>query len=149
MNQGSNWLMTGEIPQRQGSLHPNIAPYGETFLTKDHKYILLAAGSDVQFSQLCKITGNDHLMNDERFLSNQLRVKNRKEMFLFFADKMKTDSAENWNKKFNEAKIPNGIIKNLKEVFEDKQAVSLIKTEIINGVETKRIQNSIFKIITE
>lgn len=149
MNQGSNWLMAGEIPQRQGSLHPNIAPYGETFLTKDEKYILLAAGSDAQFLQLCKITGNENLANDERFSSNQNRVKNRKEMFGYFADKLKMDTAENWNKKFNEVKIPNGIIKNLKEVFEDKQASSLVKTEIIDGIETKRIQNSIFKIVTE
>jgi crotonobetainyl-CoA:carnitine CoA-transferase CaiB-like acyl-CoA transferase len=149
MNQGSNWLMNNEIPKRQGSLHPNIAPYGETFLTKDNKYILLAAGSDAQFLQLCKATENTHLANDECFSSNQNRVKNRKEMFDYFADKLKMDTAENWSKKLNEAKIPNGIIKNLKEVFEDKQAASLVKTEVINGIETKRIQNSIFKIETE
>ncbi len=149
MNQGSNWLMAGEIPQRQGSLHPNIAPYGETFLTKDDKYILLAAGSDNQFSQLCKITGNENLTNDERFSSNQNRVKNRKEMFGYFSEKLKKDTTENWNRKFNEAKIPNGIIKNLKEVFEDEQAASLVKTETIDGIETKRVQNTIFKIETE
>lgn len=149
MNQGSNWLMNHEIPQRQGSLHPNIAPYGETFLTKDERYILLAAGSDAQFLQLCKITGNENLASDERFSSNQNRVKNRKEMFGYFADKIKSETAEFWNQKFNEAKLPNGIIKNLKEVFENKQASSLVKTEIIEGVETKRIQNSIFKIVAE
>lgn len=149
MNQGSNWLMTGEIPRLKGSFHPNIAPYGETFLTSDNKHILLAVGNDSQFLQLCKITGNENLATDVRFSSNQNRVKNRKEMYAFFADKLKSDSAENWNKKFNDAKIPNGIIKNLKEVFENEQAASLVKTEIIKGVETKRVQNTIFKIETE
>ncbi len=149
MNQGSNWLMNNEIPTRQGSLHPNIAPYGETFLTKDNKYILLAAGNDAQFLQLCKITGNENLSNDDRFSSNQNRVKNRKEMFGYFANKMKSDTAENWNSKLTIAKIPNGIIKNLKEVFEDNHASSLVKTEVINGIETKRVQNSIFKIEIE
>jgi crotonobetainyl-CoA:carnitine CoA-transferase CaiB-like acyl-CoA transferase len=32
-NQASNFLMTGHIAKRMGSLHPNIAPYGELFQT--------------------------------------------------------------------------------------------------------------------
>src|SRR5690606_15808816 len=35
VNQASNYLMAGKVPQRIGSLHPNIAPYGEIFETKD------------------------------------------------------------------------------------------------------------------
>lgn len=149
MNQGSNWLMNHEIPKRQGSLHPNIAPYGETFLTSDDKYILMAVGSDAHFKSFCQIVGKEDLITDVRFSSNQNRVKNRAAMFGYFSEKMRSDTAENWNRKFNEAKIPNGIIKNLKEVFEDSHASSLVKTEMINGIETKRVQTSIFKITTE
>jgi crotonobetainyl-CoA:carnitine CoA-transferase CaiB-like acyl-CoA transferase len=36
-NQATNWLIAGKLPSRQGSAHPNIAPYGESFLTKDGK----------------------------------------------------------------------------------------------------------------
>jgi crotonobetainyl-CoA:carnitine CoA-transferase CaiB-like acyl-CoA transferase len=36
-NQASNWLMTGYNHQPSGSLHPNIAPYGELFTTADSK----------------------------------------------------------------------------------------------------------------
>src|SRR5690606_4167760 len=36
-NQASNWLMAGHIPQRMGSAHPNIAPYGDVFYTNDDK----------------------------------------------------------------------------------------------------------------
>ena len=39
-NQASNWLMAQHLPQRIGSLHPNIAPYGETFLCADDKYLV-------------------------------------------------------------------------------------------------------------
>ncbi|MFY7945116.1 MAG: CoA transferase, partial [Crocinitomicaceae bacterium] len=35
VNQASNYLMSGHVAQRIGSLHPNIAPYGEIFQTKD------------------------------------------------------------------------------------------------------------------
>ncbi|MBL4592911.1 MAG: CoA transferase, partial [Flavobacteriales bacterium] len=41
-NQATNWLMNQFIPQLIGSLHPNIAPYGETFKTKDGKLLVLA-----------------------------------------------------------------------------------------------------------
>ena len=41
------------------------------------------------------------------------------------------------------------IIKNLKEVFEDQQASSLVETEVIGGIETKRVRNTIFKIESE
>ena len=48
-NQATNWLMNKHIPRPIGSLHPNIAPYGETFTTKDNKTIVLAIGSNNQF----------------------------------------------------------------------------------------------------
>jgi len=32
VNQASNYLMNNHIPERIGSLHPNISPYGELFL---------------------------------------------------------------------------------------------------------------------
>lgn len=62
----------------QGSLHPNIAPYGEIFVTKDKKLITFAIGNDKQFLNLLKIINRDYLILDKRFTSNVLRVKNRK-----------------------------------------------------------------------
>ena len=53
-NQATNWLIAGKIPQRMGTLHPNIAPYGELFACKDGGQIVLAVGNDRQFQQLCK-----------------------------------------------------------------------------------------------
>lgn len=37
VNQASNWLVAKSLPSRKGSLHPNIAPYGESFETRDGK----------------------------------------------------------------------------------------------------------------
>src|SRR5882672_7963783 len=42
VNQASNWLVVNKLPRRQGSAHPNIAPYGDLFETADGKMILLA-----------------------------------------------------------------------------------------------------------
>ena len=54
-NQATNWLVGGKIPQKQGSAHPNIAPYGDVFKTADGHEILLAVGSDRQFQDLCDL----------------------------------------------------------------------------------------------
>lgn len=51
-NQASNFLMEQQIPQRIGSLHPNIAPYGEIFETKDQQLLTFAIGSDQHFENL-------------------------------------------------------------------------------------------------
>jgi crotonobetainyl-CoA:carnitine CoA-transferase CaiB-like acyl-CoA transferase len=69
--------MTGNIPQRLGSLHPNIAPYGEQFETQDNNWIVLAIGSDEQFRKLCIVLQTPEIADDTAFASNTLRVQNR------------------------------------------------------------------------
>ncbi|MBL7877640.1 MAG: CoA transferase, partial [Cyclobacteriaceae bacterium] len=71
INQASNWLVAKQLPSRQGSSHPNIAPYGDYFLTRDGKKILLAVGSDRQFLSLLKIL---KLEAHPEFATNALRV---------------------------------------------------------------------------
>src|SRR5688572_31606319 len=45
-NQATNWLVAGKVPKKQGSAHPNIAPYGEdrksTRLNSSHSQISYA-----------------------------------------------------------------------------------------------------------
>lgn len=75
-NQGTAWLMNGQRPQRQGSLHPNIAPYGDLIDCKDGA-IVLAVGSDAQFTALCGVLGTDDLPQDDAFAVNAQRVVHR------------------------------------------------------------------------
>ncbi|MFT4600154.1 MAG: crotonobetainyl-CoA:carnitine CoA-transferase CaiB-like acyl-CoA transferase, partial [Arenicella sp.] len=44
-NQATNYLIAGHVAQPMGSKHPNIAPYGELFKTKDERLITFAIGS--------------------------------------------------------------------------------------------------------
>jgi crotonobetainyl-CoA:carnitine CoA-transferase CaiB-like acyl-CoA transferase len=74
-NQGMNYLATGEVPPRLGNQHPNIAPYQE-FPTRDG-YIILAVGNDPTFERFCRAFGLEHLVGDERFATNAIRVANR------------------------------------------------------------------------
>src|SRR3954465_2895072 len=69
-NQASNWLMQGYNHQHSGSLHPNIAPYGEIFTTSDSKKIVLAIGNEKQFSKLCELLNRMDIVEDPRYSSN-------------------------------------------------------------------------------
>lgn len=145
VNQASNYLMALHIPQRIGSKHPNIAPYGELFETKDGKTITFAIGSDVHFKKLCDTIGLSELPKDLKFLSNQSRVENRESLFkLLNARISELDSTELLTK-LKELNVPVGDVKNLEEVFSEKNAQSLIREEIIDGTLTKRVTSVVFK----
>lgn len=53
-NQATNYLVAGRVAGPMGSRHPNIAPYGDQYLTSDGHRIVLAVGSDEQFARLVR-----------------------------------------------------------------------------------------------
>lgn len=145
-NQATNWLMLGEVAKRAGSLHPNISPYGETFLTKDNRYFLLAVGSDVQFEHLCQLCETPETAKDERFSTNPSRVQNRSELDKILSVCFLKKTAKEWDEEFLKAGIPGGMVRNMNEVFEDEAAKALLLKETINGVDTTRVKGNVFKI---
>jgi crotonobetainyl-CoA:carnitine CoA-transferase CaiB-like acyl-CoA transferase len=147
MNQASNYLMAGHVPTRMGSLHPNIAPYGELFLTSDEVWVTLAVGSDRHFEKLCRILQLEELPRDVRFQNNTKRVQNRIEL----ADHLK-NAIHNWSANtlvsaLNKEQVPIGIVKDLSAVFEDKSAQDLIREEFIEGNNTKRVSSIAFRLM--
>lgn len=145
VNQASNYLMTGKIPERIGSLHPNIAPYGELFTTKDGKTITFAIGSNRHFKILCDYLGVSELSSDIRFKEVQFRVKNRKDLYHLIELRIKEKKARTLLDYMNKNNVPAGAIKNIKEVFETDEAQSLVKEEMISGIKTKRVTGVAFK----
>ncbi|HCW07174.1 MAG TPA: carnitine dehydratase [Cytophagales bacterium] len=122
-NQATNWLVGKKLPTRQGSAHPNIAPYGDSFLTKDGKRILLAVGSDKQFEELCKILS---IELSEIFSVNQSRVVNRSALNEILATKIKEEHSEIFFQQLRSSKIPAGFIQNMRKVFEMPQAREIL-----------------------
>lgn len=138
-NQASNFLIAGIAPNRMGSLHPNIAPYGETFLCGDGKYIVLAIGTEKQFSGFCIATGRPELINDERFSTNQARVSHRGELpdllNAFFIKRPATEAAELLRK----AEIPFAIIQSVEEALTSFTATHLI-------LDGQAVRTSVFRL---
>ncbi len=145
VNQASNYLMNNHIPESIGSLHPNIAPYGELFKTKDNDLITFAIGSDTHFKKLCHFLELDELVKNVNYNSNQSRVINRKELQEILQEKI---SLLNTNDILNEMlslNVPVGKVKDLAEVFENEELKSSILEENILGYKTKRVSSIAFK----
>ena len=126
-NQATNWLQAKHIPQATGSLHPNIAPYGEIFQTKDKHTVTFAIGSDGQFAKLCKLLYIPEISVQKEFISNQPRVLNRKKLFSILNKEVKKQTLAYFQKACTEQGVPFAKIRNLKEVFELPEAKKLIK----------------------
>lgn len=142
-NQASNYLMENYIPTRQGSLHPNIAPYGEIFKSADNKPFTLAVGSEKQFEKLLSIL---EISESNLFKNNQLRIKNRTLLKGILQEKFNQKFAIEIKNELEKSQIPFGFIKNLAEVFENPTAQSMILDETIENKLTKRVKTVAFKI---
>jgi crotonobetainyl-CoA:carnitine CoA-transferase CaiB-like acyl-CoA transferase len=136
-NQATNWLVAGKLPKRQGSAHPNIAPYGESFVTKDGKRILLAVGNDKQFAELCALLDCAELAALPEFATNEARVVYRGQLHESLKSAIEKRDSDQLLAKLHAKKIPSGIIQNLQQVFDMPEAEQLlIKQDALVGVRS-------------
>jgi crotonobetainyl-CoA:carnitine CoA-transferase CaiB-like acyl-CoA transferase len=124
-NQASNYLMTGTVPGRLGSLHPNIAPYGEQFPCQDGEILVLAVGSDAQFQALCKVLEQESLAAEPAFAQNPDRVRNRGKLYNLLQPLFALQPASHWSARLEQAGVPAGQIRNLAQVFEQPAAKAM------------------------
>lgn len=145
-NQASNYLMEGHIPQRLGSLHPNIAPYGEIFKTKDDRLVVAAIGTNKQFISLCELLEDSELPKDPRFKTNTERVKNRIALKQILDPLIAGLNSGEFLEACLHRSIPVGEVKGMDQVMENPIARKMILKEEIEGNETKRLQTVAFHI---
>lgn len=143
-NQASNWLMAQHNPQPIGSLHPNIAPYGEIFTTCDNQLITFAIGTNRQFENLCEFLELKNLLTDQQFCTNQQRVLHRQKLFSILKDIIIKHSADSIMQYAHAHFIPAAIIKSVQDVFKSDEANHLVREEMINGVLTRRVSGTVF-----
>jgi crotonobetainyl-CoA:carnitine CoA-transferase CaiB-like acyl-CoA transferase len=143
-NQASNWLNQKYIPKPIGSLHPNIAPYGEIFFTKDNHQITFAIGSDKQFEDLCYIL---KMETNKNYSSNQLRIKHRTKLFEIIQEEIKQ---WNYKKLFSaciKKNIPVAKIRNMKEVFSLPESKLMTREFLHQNKNVKYVSSVAFKFL--
>ena len=119
--QAGIYFATGKAPQRIGNLHPTIVPY-ETLEAADGQ-LVVAAGNDRLWRLFCRLLEADHLADDPRFATNRDRVEHHGALRPLLVDRLRTRPAADWIKLLTDAGIPCGAVRDLHEVFTDRQVL--------------------------
>jgi len=118
-NEANNYFLSGHIPERLGNAHPNIVPY-QVFPSKDG-YFILAVGNDGQFRKFCDFAGHPEWAKDARFVSNDLRIRNRDQLITLIQKTTPLKTTKDWIDGLSSIGVPSGPVNNLEQTFEDPQ----------------------------
>lgn len=134
-NQATNYLVGGYNPQRQGSAHPNIAPYGDLFTTSDDKQLLLAVGTERQFADLWALLVGGAVPSD--FKTNAQRVAQRDALVRRLAEAIGGWRADSLLEQLHRLKIPGGQVRSVAEALRDPMAGAItLSADGLQGLRT-------------
>ena len=122
INEGTNYLQSGELPKRRGNGHPNIVPY-QVFEAKDG-HVIVAVGNDSQFGRFCEILGVPEMAVDASFATNINRIKNREVLLPKLEALFATRSKDEMLAAMKANNVPCGEVNNLAEVFASPQVAA-------------------------
>lgn len=147
-NQATNWLIAGYSPQRMGSQHPNIAPYGDIFQTADGKMLVLAIGVERHFQKLCTVLGAAQLADDPRFKQNADRVNHRAALIPLLQERIgQFENRDAFLQLLHDAGLPGGAIRDLPDVFQQPLAQALLVEGIDDqGQPVRTVRSTVFEI---
>jgi crotonobetainyl-CoA:carnitine CoA-transferase CaiB-like acyl-CoA transferase len=115
VNQAANHLLGGLVPGPLGNAHPNIVPY-QLFRASDRPFIV-AAGNDRLFARTCAVIGRPDLSTDDRFATNEARVRHRDDLIPVLERTFAAGTADRWLNELAEAGVPCAPVRRIDEVF--------------------------------
>jgi len=139
VNQASGYLGAGVVPGIIGNAHPSIAPY-EVFETADRP-LVVAVGTDGQFTSFAAALGLPELDTDDRFSRNSSRVAHRAELAAIITDRLATAGADHWFTAMADNDVPAGPINSIAEAFAFAERLGLQPTVDVNG--SRQVTNPI------
>lgn len=119
----ANHLASGERPERLGSAHPSVMPYG-AFPTATGP-LIVAAGNDRLFERLADALGHPAWAKDERFATNDGRVRARADLERLLNAALAAKSRDEWIALFEAKGIPCAPIMEIPEVLAHEQTRAL------------------------
>ncbi len=114
-----NYLASGKMPVRAGAASQVTCPW-QAFDCADMP-LMLAVGTDQQFSRLCETLGLPELATDARFVTNRKRMEHKSALIPMLAERFKTRNARAWMEALNAVGVASGPINDLGQVFADPQ----------------------------
>jgi crotonobetainyl-CoA:carnitine CoA-transferase CaiB-like acyl-CoA transferase len=146
INQASNYLMEGHVASPLGTLHPNIAPYGELVETNDQVTFILAIGTDQQFVKLCTLLNSEDLTTAEQYSTNHKRVSHREELLAALQQRIAQLDAESFEKACLSQKVPIGRVRKLDDVLSSPLAKEMTLTDDNKFGKMSRLKSIAFSL---
>ncbi len=122
INEGVNYLTSGEVPERRGNGHPNIVPY-DVYATSDG-HVILAVGNDTQFQRFCAFLGMPELAEDPRFATNPARLEHRDALNAVLRPDLLRRTSQDVIEGLQKVRVPVGPVQDLQTVFASDQVAA-------------------------
>jgi crotonobetainyl-CoA:carnitine CoA-transferase CaiB-like acyl-CoA transferase len=119
INIAQAYLAAGVIGTRNGNEHPSVVP-SQVFRCADG-LLMLSAANDLQFARLCAAVGLAGLADDQRFRSNEARVRNRALLVGLLDERFAQRPVAHWTEVLVAAGLPCGPINDIAQAFADPQ----------------------------
>lgn len=117
--QNFNYLLSDNVPRREGNAHVNLVPY-QVFEVADG-HIVLGVGNDSQYRNFCQAANRADLAHDPRYLTNSMRVVNRAQLIPDLISLFRTRTRDEWLTTLESAGVPVAVINDIAQVHRDPQ----------------------------
>jgi glutaryl-CoA transferase len=141
-HQAMYYLVSGENPKRFGTSAPAVVP-SQMFECADG-FIALVVGNDPQFRRFADVVGHPEWADDERFVSNRLRVRNRTTLVPLLEEIFRRFPKAYWLERLEAAGIASGPINEISDVFSDPHVAAhnmVVEVEHSLGSSLKLVAN--------
>jgi crotonobetainyl-CoA:carnitine CoA-transferase CaiB-like acyl-CoA transferase len=115
VNVAQNALVSGTPPLRWGNAHANLVPY-QLFDAAD-RALVIAVGSDSQWTGCARALGLDDLAADETLRANKGRLAARTRVVSAIARRVAERPAAEWLARLDAAGVPCGVVRTVLEVL--------------------------------
>jgi len=116
------FLVNGKTPPRRGTWGNGGMPAG-VFRCTDGE-LMLVVGNDAQFARTCAVLGQPDLASNPKFIRNNDRVVNGKEIMAIFAGLFLKNTVAHWLDQLEKAGVPSGPVNDFAQVFADEHVRS-------------------------
>ena len=110
--------LEGKIKEREGTHNPSVAP-NDIYDTKDNSWIVIPASTQNVFKRLMEAIKKPELIDDPRFLTNELRIENRKELDNYINNFFSKYTLDELSEIMEKNKVAYGRVNSVADLFKD------------------------------
>lgn len=115
----ARYVTAGTVPGPIGNRHPSITPFA-SFMAKDG-HVIIGAGNDRLWKNVCKVLGREDLITDPRFVTNGDRTTNFKALHAIINEITIHKTIQEWLDLLEKEGIPCAPINTVDKIINDPQ----------------------------